>query len=203
MQHEGSSPKLERATIFTEKQGKNTLCRFVHKGMGWPKSSNKRNCTRILARRANFAHKRLRNRGCLQNSPGIGSQTRKGSSYGGQQCIILVSDEKRRENIKPKQRNTTLSVMVQVARRNPPCTISKKRRKRGRYYISLALRQRGLLLGPRSIQPYSSKIFRHIRPDVDMSASPGNTKLLKFVARWPHHEAFQHDALSCPLTETQ
>ena len=32
-----------------------------------------------------------------------------------------------------------------------------------------------------------------------MFASPGNSKLKKFVSRWPHHQAWAVDALQCSL----
>ena len=38
-----------------------------------------------------------------------------------------------------------------------------------------------------------------ITPEVDMFASPGNAKLSKFVARWPHFQAWDCDALHMDL----
>ena len=38
-----------------------------------------------------------------------------------------------------------------------------------------------------------------IRPQVDMFASPGNSQLPQFVARFPHWQAMEVDALRCPL----
>ena len=44
---------------------------------------------------------------------------------------------------------------------------------------------------------------RWITPTVDVFASPGNTKLEKFISRWPHHQAAAVDALTCPLEKFQ
>ena len=41
----------------------------------------------------------------------------------------------------------------------------------------------------------------HIHPEVDMFASPGNTKLPLFCSRWPHFQAHKVDALNCPLQD--
>ena len=44
------------------------------------------------------------------------------------------------------------------------------------------------------------KIFApHIKPEIDMFASPGNKKLLQFVSRWPHFQAWDHNALEMSL----
>ena len=38
-------------------------------------------------------------------------------------------------------------------------------------------------------------------PHVDMFSSPGNHQLPKFVARYPHWQAWEVDALKCPLNK--
>jgi hypothetical protein len=51
------------------------------------------------------------------------------------------------------------------------------------------------------------QLFKHLlemmqsykMPAVDMFASPGNHQLPKFVARYPHWQAWEVDALKCPL----
>jgi transcriptional regulator of met regulon len=43
------------------------------------------------------------------------------------------------------------------------------------------------------------KVRKHITPQVDMFASPGNHQLPNFVARYPHWQAWEVDALKCPL----
>jgi hypothetical protein len=42
-----------------------------------------------------------------------------------------------------------------------------------------------------------------INPQVDMFASPGNHQLPQFVARSPHWQAMEVDALKCPLKNIQ
>jgi hypothetical protein len=44
------------------------------------------------------------------------------------------------------------------------------------------------------------KMTPYKQPKVDMFASPGNHQLPKFVARYPHWQAWEVDALKCPLT---
>ena len=43
----------------------------------------------------------------------------------------------------------------------------------------------------------------HFTPQVDMFASPGNRKYKNFVARWPHHQAFAHNALETPMEKAE
>jgi hypothetical protein len=43
------------------------------------------------------------------------------------------------------------------------------------------------------------KMKKHIHPQVDMFASPGNHQLPQFVARYPHWQAWEVNALKCPL----
>jgi hypothetical protein len=43
------------------------------------------------------------------------------------------------------------------------------------------------------------KFHRFILPEVDCFASPGNAQFPKFISRWPHWEAWEVDALRCPL----
>ena len=52
---------------------------------------------------------------------------------------------------------------------------------------------------PRLFKTLRRLFRRHINPKVDMFASPGNHQLPKFVARYPHWEAMEVDALKCPL----
>ena len=40
-------------------------------------------------------------------------------------------------------------------------------------------------------------------PQIDCFASPGNTKLPKFISRWPHFQAHLVNALQCPLQDIQ
>ena len=48
------------------------------------------------------------------------------------------------------------------------------------------------------------KIFEgYISPQVDTFASPGNAKLQKFVARWPHFQAWDCNALEMNLNRVQ
>ena len=48
-----------------------------------------------------------------------------------------------------------------------------------------------------------SLVRQHVRPTVDMFASPGNHQLKNFVSRYPHWQAFRHNALHCPLQDIQ
>ena len=60
--------------------------------------------------------------------------------------------------------------------------------------------------GDYSLNPKIFKNILHIFypkviPEIDMFASPGNRKLTKFVSRWPHHQAWGHNALEMSLEQ--
>ena len=56
-------------------------------------------------------------------------------------------------------------------------------------------------LDPHIFQKLQKIFLPHIQPDIDMFASPGNTQLPKFVARWPHWQAWGVDALHMDLSK--
>jgi len=48
------------------------------------------------------------------------------------------------------------------------------------------------------------KVFRpHVKPEVDMFSSPGNSQITKFVSRWPHWQAWGCNALEMDLAPVE
>jgi len=58
-------------------------------------------------------------------------------------------------------------------------------------------------LDPLAFRAIQNFFHKEIKLEVDLFASPGNKKLPKFVARWPHWEALGVDALQIPLDTLQ
>ena len=197
---ERNNGRVVGKTFCLQAQQDPTL-RFQRPRLGRDRPPNRAVCTRVLARKKSAAHQHKGNGSGHKHGTKFGQAKRKCPPLRRQPSnLLLLAKGGGRKNpfnqmLQPffrylMKNGITLQLRWVPSERCLADPLSRWSQDRGDYSLNPVLFQK--------IKTFFQK---HIQLQVDLFASPGNKKLDRFVARWPHWQAAGVDALKIPLDQ--